>query len=135
MKDNFETKERFKDNSLSYPSYGRGLEPNIEMNTFMVQENMTGQQKKRTGDGPSSPQASVQAKQRRKILSPKRQRFENYFERYMNQRYVEKPIADIPEKLKEMEAPPPFDTITRAEGTMNAKVAERKATIEFVKAK
>ena len=36
LKDNFETRERFKDNSLSYPSYGRGLEPNIEMNTFMV---------------------------------------------------------------------------------------------------
>ena len=62
MKENWETKERFKDNSLSYPSYGRGLEPNIEMNTFMVQEGMTGQQKKKIGDGPSSPQASVQAK-------------------------------------------------------------------------
>ena len=42
VKDQFETKERFKDNSLSYPSYGRGLEPNMEMNTFMVQEGMTG---------------------------------------------------------------------------------------------
>ena len=92
-------------------------------------------QKKKLGDGPSSPQASVQAKQRRKILSPKRQRFENYFERYMNGKYVEKPMAEIPEKLKEMEAPPPFDTVTRAEGTLNAKVAERKETIAFVKAK
>ena len=53
----------------------------------------------------------------------------------MNTKYVEKPIAEIPEKLKEMEAPPPFDTLTRAEGTQNAKVAERKATLEFVKAK
>ena len=134
MKDNWETKERFKDNSLSYPSYGRGLEPNIEMNTFMVQEGMTGIQKKKFGDGPSSPQCSVQAKQRRKILSPKRQRFENGFERYMNGKYVEKPIAEIPEKLKEMEAPPPFDTLTAVE-TMNAKVAERQATIAFVRAK
>ena len=73
QKEDWETKERFKDNSLSYPSYGRGLEPNINMNTFMVQEGMTGIQKKKGGDGgPSSPQASVQAKQRRKILSPKR---------------------------------------------------------------
>lgn len=35
-KKNFECRERFKDNSLAYPSYGRGLVPNIEMNTFMV---------------------------------------------------------------------------------------------------
>ena len=41
-KEAFEAKEHFKDNSLSYPSYGRGLQPNINMNTFMVQENMTG---------------------------------------------------------------------------------------------
>jgi len=27
---------------LSYPSYGRGLKPNINMNTFMVQETMSG---------------------------------------------------------------------------------------------
>ena len=40
----------------------------------------------------------------------------------MQGKYVEKPIADIPEKLKEMEAPPPFDTLIRAEGTMNVKV-------------
>lgn len=43
----------------------------------------------------------------------------------MNEKYVEKPIAEIPTKLKEMEAPPPFDTVTRAEGTLNTKVAER----------
>ena len=43
----------------------------------------------------------------------------------MNGKYVEQPIAEIPEKLKEMEAPPPFDTLTRAEGSLNAKVGER----------
>jgi hypothetical protein len=42
MKETWETKEQFKDSSLSYPSYGRGLKPNINMNTFMVQEGMTG---------------------------------------------------------------------------------------------
>lgn len=40
QKKNFECRETFKDNSLAYPSYGRGLQPNINMNTFMVQENM-----------------------------------------------------------------------------------------------
>ena len=53
----------------------------------------------------------------------------------MNDKYVEKPIAEIPEMMKEMEAPPPFDTVTRAEGTLNTKVAERQATIDFLKAK
>lgn len=32
----FEAREHFKDNSLAYPSYGRGMEPNINMNTFMI---------------------------------------------------------------------------------------------------
>jgi len=82
---------------------------------------MTGH-KKSTG-GEHSPQASVQAKTRRKILSPKRQRFENYFERYMQGKYIEQPLKEIPEKEKELEAPPPFDTVTKAEETHNAKVA------------
>lgn len=43
----FTTKENFKDSSLSYPSYGRGLEPKIHMNSFMVQEKMGGNTKKR----------------------------------------------------------------------------------------
>jgi hypothetical protein len=42
QKEAFETKEHFKDNSLAYPTYGRGLQPNINMNTFMVQEGMCG---------------------------------------------------------------------------------------------
>ena len=42
QKEAFEVKERFKDNSLAYPTYGRGLQPNINMNTFMVQEGMCG---------------------------------------------------------------------------------------------
>ena len=35
-KENFETKQRYKDNSLAYPTYGRGLDPHRDMNTFMV---------------------------------------------------------------------------------------------------
>lgn len=37
MKDTWTTKETFKDCSTSYPSYGRGMTPNINMNTFMIQ--------------------------------------------------------------------------------------------------
>lgn len=40
MKENWTTKEKYKTCSTSYPSYGRGLQPNINMNTFMVQEGM-----------------------------------------------------------------------------------------------
>ena len=36
--DNFETKEKFKDQSINYPNYGRGMKlPSIDLNTFMVQ--------------------------------------------------------------------------------------------------
>ena len=36
QKETFEVTERFMDNSLAYPTYGRGLQPNINMNTFMI---------------------------------------------------------------------------------------------------
>ena len=47
QKETFEIKEHFKDNSLAYPTYGRGLQPNIDMNTFMIQEGMTGKVKRK----------------------------------------------------------------------------------------
>lgn len=90
----------------------------------MIQESMTGikTRKKMSGGGEAlelSPQVSVQAAQRKKILSPKRQKFENNFEKHMHTRYVEKPIAEVPEQLKNLEKPPPFDTTTRYEGSLN----------------
>ena len=61
QKEAFEIKETFKDNSLAYPSYGRGLQPNINMNTFMIQEGMCAPAKKRSGGEhlELSPQISV----------------------------------------------------------------------------
>ena len=62
--------------------------------------------KKMTGMGDHlelSPQVSVAAAQRKKILSPKRQKFENNFEKHMHTRYVEKPVTQIPKQLSEME--------------------------------
>ena len=107
QKETFEIKEHFKDNSLAYPTYGRGLQPNIDMDTFMIQEGMTGKVKRKmTGNGEHlehSPQVSVQAQQRKKILSPKRQKFENNYEKHMHDRYVEKPVTEMPEQLKQME--------------------------------
>jgi len=46
LKEEWTTKETYKDSSISYPSYGRGLKPNINMNTFMVQQQMAGNVKK-----------------------------------------------------------------------------------------
>ncbi len=42
LKEEWTTKETYKDSSTSYPTYGRGLKPNINMNTFMIQEKMCG---------------------------------------------------------------------------------------------
>lgn len=134
-KEAFETKEHFKDNSLAYPTYGRGLTPNMNMDTFMIQEGMTGQVKKKSVPGESlelSPQVSVQALQRKKILSPKRQKFENQFESHMNERYVEKPTREVPDALKQMEHPPPFETVTRYEGSKNATVQQRTEVKQFM---
>ena len=37
QKETFEIKERFKDSSINYPTYGRGLKlPAMELNTFMI---------------------------------------------------------------------------------------------------
>ncbi len=54
----FTTKEQYKDSSTSYPSYGRGLQPKITLNSFMVQEKMGGQAKKRPEGTEHSPQAN-----------------------------------------------------------------------------
>ena len=41
QQDQFEIKEKQKDQSINYPNYGRGLKPpGIHLNTFMVQEKM-----------------------------------------------------------------------------------------------
>jgi hypothetical protein len=54
----FEIKERQKDASINYPTYGRGLRmPGIELNTFMVQEGMCQDKakKKRSASSSGSP--------------------------------------------------------------------------------
>lgn len=102
----------------------------------MIQEGMSGNTKKKMSQAGEhlemSPQVSVQAAQRKKILSPKRQKFENNFEKHMHERYVEKPVTQIPEQMKKLEQPPPFDTTTRYEGSLNKTVEAKKTTKEFL---
>jgi hypothetical protein len=82
----FETRERQKEPSINFPTYGRGLKPpGIDLNTFMINEKLCEDKsmaKQRQG-GSGSPQANVQAQQRKRILSPKRQRYETQFEQYV----------------------------------------------------
>jgi hypothetical protein len=82
LKEDWTTKEAYKDSSTSYPCYGRGLQPNINMNTFMIQEKMSGQTKKQKENSDNngvraegnhhSPKASIQTQQRCRIVSPRR---------------------------------------------------------------
>lgn len=56
----FEIKEKFKDSSINYPTYGRGLKkPGIELNTFMVQEKMCADPSAKNKSNPNSPKADV----------------------------------------------------------------------------
>ena len=63
QQETFEIKERFKDQTINYPNYGRGLKaPTIDLNTFMVQEKMCedqAQKNKRKASNSGSPQANV----------------------------------------------------------------------------
>jgi len=92
--DSFTVKERFKDASINYPSYGRGLPhpPKQNMDTYMVQPKMCGDskdEKRRKASNSGSPQANVQAKQRKRILSPQRQRYEAKFEQFITKKNVD----------------------------------------------
>jgi hypothetical protein len=75
--------------------------------------------KKRSASGSGSPQPDIAAQQRKKILSPRRQRFETKFEGYVAKKFVDDRL---------LEAPPPnmdFDTTTKPAGTQNVKVNEK----------
>lgn len=117
-----ETRERQKDASIKYPSYGRGLpQPGMDLDTYMIQPTMCADpsQKKRQSSGSASPKAGVAAQQRKRIRSPRRHKFENLFESYITKKRVDDQLV---------EPPPPemdFDTTTKPEGTLNTKVNKK----------
>ena len=86
----------------------------------MVQEKMCADPanggKKRTTSGSGSPQANVQAQQRKRILSPRRQRYETKFESYITKKVVEDKLYNETVPMLD------FDTTTKPQGTLNAKV-------------
>ena len=79
-----EYKEK-KTDSLSYPTYGRGLDPNPNIDTYMINEHLCHEgagNKKKTSNGDGSSPSKKPKTKRPKIISPSRQKYETYFEKY-----------------------------------------------------
>ena len=69
--------------------------------------------------GGSEHSADAKTPKRKKVCSPKRMKYEKFFENYLKTKHVEKKLD---------KSPPPkmdFDTTTKPEGTFNAKVNQR----------
>lgn len=113
MKDKWSTKEQYYDDSTSYPSYGRGMQPpNINMNTFMIQQEM-GATKKEEASGVQKGDADLQpnsrAQKRQRIIEPHRKKYEKQFESVMKQKYVDQVVNDLDKKQQEWLKRPDFD--------------------------
>ena len=73
-----EPKEKHVDSSLSYPTYGRGIDPNPGFDSYMINKGLchdsgSPKKKKKEGDGEDSDRKKGK---RPKIISPRRQKFE-----------------------------------------------------------
>ncbi len=130
-----EHKEKHVDSSLSYPTYGRGLDPNPDIDTYMINRNLcaegTPKKKSDEGKGGDSPITKREKMKRPKIISPKRQKFETQFEKYMIQKHVEEKVTQ-PEIQVDVEK---FDLVTKLVGSQNVKVQEKYRLLELEKEK
>lgn len=75
----------------------------------------------------NSPKVDVQAQQRKRILSPRRQKFEKEFERYITKKNVEDKIEEV------IDPEIDFDVTTKPEGTFNARVQQKQKFLEAEK--
>ncbi len=92
-----------KTDSLSYPTYGRGLEPNPNIDSYMINESLcndnSGGKKKAaaagnvSGDANGSPMKKPKQK-RPKIISPSRMKYETNFESYYISKHLEKKLEE-----------------------------------------
>jgi len=75
-----EAKEKHVDSSLSYPTYGRGVDPDPNINTFMINKNLchdgSSPKKRQRLDTDEEGASRLNQGKRPKIISPKRQKFE-----------------------------------------------------------
>ena len=117
---------------MNYPSYGRGLpQPTRDLQTYMVNPKLCADpsENKRQASGSGSPKPSQAAQQRKRIVSPKRLKFEKLFESYVHKKHVNERLV---------EQPPPemdFDTTTKPTGTLNTKVNKKLKWIKDEKKK
>jgi hypothetical protein len=145
-----------KTDSLSYPTYGRGLEPNPNIDSYMINESLcndgsNGKKKggvisqAEGGQGSGGSPMKKPKQKRPKIISPSRQKYETNFEAY----YISKHLEMTLEQQKAQETTSsedeeaenqvlltetPFDVITKTTGSINKKVIERqRKLIERVK--
>lgn len=114
MKDSFKTKEKYIDNSSAYPSYGRRLSPERDMNTFMLQGNLV--HDKTPTKASAEPQLKPEVNQRTRIVSPQRMKFEKQFEKYMEIKHYETPMQN--QRRQQSFEKPDFDNRTQP-GTRN----------------
>lgn len=106
-----EVKEKKQDSNLCYPSYGRGIDPEIPLNTYMVNPSLwkeAASPKKKNWVNKDEIATEPQRNKRTKVISPKRQLFENKFEDHMKKKFVEEALVEEPPQKRDK-----FDTITK----------------------
>jgi hypothetical protein len=139
-----------KTDSLSYPTYGRGLEPNPNIDSYMINESLcndnSGGKKKAvaaggnvSGDGGNGSPMKKPKQKRPKIISPSRMKYETNFESYYISKHLEKKLEE--QKAQEVTSSEsegeqlqsktlitetPFDVITKTTGSINKKVIDRE---------
>jgi hypothetical protein len=93
-----EMKEKHVDSSLSYPTYGRGVDPDPNINTYMMNKNLChdGESPTKKRKGTDEEDNRLDKGKRPKIISPRRQKFETQFERFMVHKYVEEELKEKP---------------------------------------
>lgn len=94
-----------KTDSLSYPTYGRGLEPNPNIDSYMINQSLcpdadpAKKKKVLPGGNQDGGSPSKKPKQKRpKIISPSRSKYETQFESYFLTKYTEKTLQEQKEK-------------------------------------
>lgn len=134
-----------KSDGLSYPTYGRGLDPNPNIDTYMINANLCHdanmhKKKKTTGDGPDGSPSKKAKTKRPKIISPSRQKYETNFERYFLGKHLDKKLEEERKQLEEEgaiideqqeqpeihQANEVFDVISKPVGSINKKAVARE---------
>ena len=90
---------------MSYPTYGRGIDPNPSIDTYMInsslcQDGIHGSAAKkkvtikRDANGTQLEDFSDdgEGQKKPKIISPRRQKYEGQFEKFLVQKYVEEAV-------------------------------------------